>query len=164
MSGRQRCGVGILVAALLLLAPARARACISGGELVVLGLGLLIVPSETGTLVTNEGPRYVLGWSWQVPVHGDQHRLVGGVSWIADAPHAVEGRLGYRYAVGRLFGGLGVSVDGQGSAWSPELGINLLPRHGDDGSLKVHLLVRGQIAPELNQFRGVSLLVGWTAF
>ncbi len=173
MSRRRASGVaGSLAAALtvLLLAPGRARACISEGAGIALATGFLLAPSEIGTLVTSDGPRFTLGWSGQYPFPDhERHRFIFGVNWVPGGPHAVEGRFGYRYAPGRVFGGLGLALDGhgtfgQGAAWSPELGVNLVPRHWESESFKVHLLVRGELAPAFDQVRGVGVLLGWTIF
>lgn len=158
-------GGPVLVALALLVAPTQGRACLTEGEAAALVAAVIVVPSDIGTLVTSDGPRFVLGWSGQFPFpdHG-RHRAFFGASWAPGGPYAVEGRFGYRYAPGRVFGGLGLALDGRGASWAPELGVNLVPRHWEAESFKVHLLVRGQLAPALDQVRGVGLLLGWTIF
>ena len=123
-------------------------------RIVGLGLAALIAPSETGVLVTSDGPRFVLGWSWQVPVTGSfRHLVVGGLSWVPDgSDHHVEGRLGYRFAPNRLFGGLGIAgFDHAGPTWSPEIGVKIARWGNDNPATAVHLLARAEISPELNQ-------------
>ena len=116
-SGRSaRLGCLAMVAALsLAIAPARAEACASEeGEFVGIGTALLLIPSEIGTLVTAGSLRFVLGWSGQYPFpNHERHRVILGMNWIPGDPDKIEGRLGYRYAPGRMFGGLGVALDGE---------------------------------------------------
>jgi hypothetical protein len=136
----------------------------SEGYFIALGAAASIIPSETGLLVTDDGPRFVLGWSLGVPV-ADKHHIVGGFNWVPDGGrHDVEGRLGYRYAPGRAFVGFGVALDPAGPTWSPEIGFNFIPWRGidDADNAGVHLLIRAEIAPELNQVRGATVLLGWT--
>ena len=54
--------------------------------------------------------------------------------------------------------------DVDGPAWSPELGVKVARWEGDNDNAAVHLLVRAQIAPELNQVRRAGLLLGFTFF
>lgn len=123
----------------------------------------LFFPSELGVIVT-DAPHFGLGWSLQIPdPEAKEHRLVVGLNVIPDGgPHDVQGRVGYRFAPGRIFGGLGISFDHTQETWSPELGVNLVSRktYGPGGGL--HILARAEIDPELSQLRGGSLLLGWT--
>lgn len=162
-----RWGLRLACLALVSLATAAARPARASGHLppmggvYTLGIPALILPSEVGATLTAD-PHFLLGWSWQIPL-GETQRFVGGVSWLPDADgRHVQGRLGYRFAPGRVFGGLGISIDNAGVTWSPELGVNLVPIQDISKSGGVHLLLRGEIAPGLNQFRGGSLLLGWT--
>jgi hypothetical protein len=134
---------------------------------IALGTAAIIAPSETGLLVTSDGPRFVLGWSWQVPVTGSfRHLVVGGFNLVPDGgDHRFEGRLGYRFAPNRLFGGLGVAgFYGTGPSWSPEVGVKIARWDNDIPSAAVHLLARAEIAPELDRIRGASILLGFTFF
>ena len=136
-------------------------------RVVGLGIAAIIAPSETGVLVASDGPRFVLGWSWQVPVTGSfRHFVVGGFNLVPDGgDHRFEGRLGYRFAPNRLFGGLGIAgFYGTGPNWSPEIGVKIARWGNDNPATAVHLLARAEIAPELNQIRGASLLLGFTVF
>ena len=159
----------MLAAAAIALAPSAraeppASLSVPDGVLFGLGTAALIVPSETGVLVTSDGPRYVLGWSWQVPLaQSFRHLGVGGLNWVpSGGDNRVEGRLGYRFAPNRLFGGLGIAINGAGPTWSPEIGVKVLRSADDTTAAAVHLLVRAEIAPELNQVRGATVLLGWT--
>ncbi len=132
-------------------------------EVCSFAIPALFFPSELGVVVT-DAPHFGLGWSLQIPdPEAMEHRLVAGVNVLPDGgAHDVQGRIGYRFAPGRVFAGLGLSFDRTRESWSPELGVNLLSRktYGPGGGL--HLLARAEIAPALNQLRGGSLLLGWT--
>jgi hypothetical protein len=65
--------------------------------LIVIGVTALILPAEIGAAVPTDGsgPRFVLGWSWQLPFNvligegsfGERtfrHRVVAGVDWLPD--------------------------------------------------------------------------------
>ena len=171
MRRRRATGLGSMLAAAAIatLAPsAHADASafpMPDGTIVAEGIAALIAPSETGLLVTGEGPRFVLGWSWQAPVtQSYRHLVVGGLNLVPDGGnHRFEGRLGYRFAPNRLFGGLGIAgFDRAGPTWSPEIGVKIARWGNDTPATAVHLLARAEIAPELNQIRGATVLLGWT--
>ena len=157
----------MLAAAAIALAPASARADfhIDNGEVAQFVAGELLLPSETGAQVTSGGGRFVLGWSWQVPLGSDRHRVVAGVNLVPEGgPHDVGLRLGYRYADRNVLGGVGMAHDGAGFTWSLELGVRGKPlSFGLIPELLVpHVLVRGEISSALAYVRGGSLLVGWS--
>lgn len=132
-------------------------------EVLTVGAPLFLIPSEAGVRVLDGRGQFVLGWSGQLIIR-EHHHVVGGLTLDpGGGSHELEARLGYRYGgLGPLFGGFGVALDGAGLTWSPELGVNIIPAQGISKSGGVHLLVRGEIAPALNEVRAVTFLLGWT--
>lgn len=185
MNRRQR---GALVLAIWLLGatarPARASGHVVSGLdayaplLVLLVIVGAAIPSELGTATNDDlsAGRFDLGWAYQIPTHWDRHRIIGGVDHvfmpIGEVPRW-RGRIGYRYDRRYLIAGLAASIDSDGFGWSPEVGIKFLhfkdpppptshPEVPTDPSL--HLLVRANLAPALDRFRGVTVLLGWSIF
>ncbi len=176
MSARRTKGIGGLLGAALVLfsvEPAHAsghtmnalipsEADLTTQEVLTVGAPLFLIPSEVGARIIDGHGQFVLGWSGQLIIR-EHHHVVGGLTLDpGGGSHELEARLGYRYGPGPLFGGLGVALDGAGLTWSPELGVNIIPAQGISKSGGVHLLVRGEIAPALNQARAVTFLLGWT--
>jgi hypothetical protein len=126
------------------------------------------LPSETGALLDGRAAHFVVGWSWQVPVTATfRHRVVSGFNWIPGGDdHRWEGRLGYRFGSRNFFLGAGASLEHAGVTWSPEVGVRLLPGlHGDPQlDPAAHVMVRAEVAPAFDALRGVTILLGWTAF
>jgi len=121
--------------------------------------GLTLLPTDVGTLIRNDAPDFVLGWSWQFPfTANDRHRALIGVDWIPTASdHHVRARAGYCYAVGHLITGLAAAISGGDPTWSPEIGVRIgEPRHGT-----LHLLARAEVGFRVDSFQGVALLAGW---
>ncbi|HLK89071.1 MAG TPA: hypothetical protein VKZ18_04200 [Polyangia bacterium] len=136
---------------------------LTADEVLAVGAPLFLIPSEAGARIIDGRGQFVLGWSGQLPIREHHHIVLGLTLDPSGGSHEVEARVGYRYGgLAPLFGGLGAALDGAGVTWSPELGINLLPWQELSKSGGVHLLVRGEIAPALNQFRAVTFLLGWT--
>jgi len=157
--------------------PARASGHIGGTSDAYLPLYALLfilgaaAPSEIGAVVNDRGSdaRFDLGWAWQIPMPSAlRHRIIGGVDYLPTAESdRTRGRIGYRYSRQTLFAGAAAAFDHDGLSWSPEVGIKFL--HRDMGKdppvdLSLHLLVRADLAPRLNGFRGVSILLGWNLF
>jgi hypothetical protein len=169
-----------IAAALGLLVAVSTEPCLAHGPdtagAIAIGAAALLVPCDTGVAVPADGsaPRFVLGWSWQLPVsaliqeENLRHRIVLGVDWLPQVDSAWRGRAGYRYGRRTLFGGAGVGFGGAGTSLSPELGVKFLhledsePKNPIDASL--HVLARADIAPDLGGVRGATLLVGWNLF
>jgi hypothetical protein len=174
--GRWIAAVGAL---LTVLAPAAAKAdgpFAPDGKLILAVGALFVLPSEVGVAIRAadaSSARFVLGWSWQVPVSqcfGEytlHHRLLGAVDLLPNADGADwRGRFGYRYARRWAFGGVGVGVDGAGANLSPEVGVKFAHAdmgHGDDIDLSLHVLVRAEITPT-SGIRGATILLGWNLF
>jgi hypothetical protein len=169
-------GRWIVVAAGLMVAAhaSQARAC--GYEEVIvpaLAIGFL-APSDVGVALPAadpSSPRFVLGWSWQIPIGGSanltRHRLVPGADLLLGHDSASwRGRLGYRYGRRHVFAGAGVGLDGAGPNLSPELGVKF--GHGNTGDRdfdpSLHLVARTEIAPESGRVRGATILLGWNMF
>ncbi|HEY7372814.1 MAG TPA: hypothetical protein VIF57_11680 [Polyangia bacterium] len=171
----RRSSIAAAAALLATLAPAaRAHGCGDEGTAVAVLLGAVVVPSEVGFTVPTADPsvaKFVLGWSWQLPVTDSgsalpRHRIVGGVDLLPVAGGVSwRARAGYRYARSHVFGGVGVGADGAGANLSPEIGLRFMNDGSDhyiDPSL--HLLARAEIAPESGHVRGATLLFGWSLF
>lgn len=147
----------------------------------VLMLIIAAAPSDLGAEIPAHDPgdrtQFVLGWSWQVPIpvmrkgelSGSHHHFIGGFDYLPenDDGHFL-GRFGYRYGRSRLIAGLTTAFGHAGWSWAPEIGVKLV-RVGDfkpddpfDPSLR--LLVRANVAAELNRFDGVTVLLGWSIF
>jgi hypothetical protein len=147
-------------------------------ELIIIAVTAAILPAETGMAVPADGsgPRFVLGWSWQLPFNvliGEgsfrertfRHRVVAGVDWLPHPENAWRGRVGYRYGRRHVFGGAGVGVSGAGASLSPELGVKFLHAGDDEGpDLSWHLLARIDLAADSGHVRGATILVGWNVF
>ena len=78
---------GIALAICLLPAPAHASGHLGGsfddGTTIALGAVAVVVPNETGLLVSRQEPDFVLGWSWQIPFSESlRHRVIGSVAWV----------------------------------------------------------------------------------
>ena len=136
---------------------------LTADEVLTVGVPLFLIPSEVGARIIDGRGQFVLGWSGQLPIR-EHHHIIGGLTLDpSGGSHLLEARVGYRYGgLGPLFGGLGLGLDGTGLTWSPELGVNLVPFQEISKSGGVHILVRGEVAPELSQFRAVTVLLGWT--
>lgn len=166
--------VGALV--VVLASASKAKAHFDAATGLAVGAAALLAPGDVGVAVPTaetSPSRFVIGWSWQVPVagfaegHVVRHRIVPGVDLL---PHSDgvswRGRLGYRYGRRHMFAGAGVGVDGAGLNLSPELGVKFL--HGDTNNheidVSMHLLARAEIAPESGNLRGATVLLGWNVF
>jgi hypothetical protein len=108
-----------------------------------------------------------LGWSWQIPISPSfRHRIAGGVDWVpGNDQHRLRGRIGYRFGLRHLFGGLGPAFDHSGMTWSPELGLKFAHATEPDEQidLSLHIVVRADIAVGVNDVRAFSVLLGWNA-
>jgi hypothetical protein len=122
----------------------------------------LVAPAHVGADLQVAGDlptRVVVGWSYQFPLDGrlfdehSRHRVVAGGDLLIRGGVDGRGRFGYRYSTHWLFGGAGVSVTGKGPAFSPEAGVKFAP---------LHLLVRGDIEPDFQRVRGVTIALGWS--
>jgi len=139
----------------------------SGSTIAAVAAAGVVLPSETGMLFDRKA-FFVVGWSWQVPITPSfRHRIVGGLNWVpASDQHRWGGRAGYRFAARDFIAGAGIAFDHAGTTWSPEAGVRFPPhRHEDelfDPSL--HVILRADVALELNRLRGMTMLVGWTFF
>jgi hypothetical protein len=144
---------------------------------LVLGVVIaLAIPSDIGAVIPAHdagNPTFALGWSWQIPLppmvdghlYFSHHRLIGGFDYRPDGGDVnFRGRFGYRYWRGYLFGGLAGAVDHTGWSWSPEIGVKFLPWQGkiDEPGPCWHLLVRADVAPDLDAFRAVTAFFGWS--
>ena len=143
--------------------------------LLVVGL---LAPSDMGAVVSGaerDETRFALGWSWQVPIpplrNGNltatHHHLIGGFDYLAGPGEVhVQGRFGYRCTWRHAFVGLAPAVDHTGWSWSPEAGIKLAHLEPPDRDLpydlSLHLLVRGNVAPEVGALRTVAIFLGWS--
>jgi hypothetical protein len=129
------------------------------------------LPSELGADLAVGGTsrsRGVLGWSWQVPLSPrlwaveSRHRAVVDVDMLASGDSVSwRGRLGYRYARHRFFGGVGPALDAGGVTVSPELGFKFLLTSPDDhdSGFALHALVRAGL--DTSGFQTVTLTLGW---
>jgi hypothetical protein len=139
----------------------------SPATMVAVGTAAAVLPSETGVLIDRRA-YFVLGWSWQIPLTASfRHRIVTGVNWVpVSTEHRWGGRVGYRFVVSDFIAGGGVAFDRAAVTWSPELGIKLPPnRHGEEQfDPSLHVIVRGDLALELNRLRAMTVLCGWTFF
>jgi hypothetical protein len=174
--GRWIAAVGGL---LTVLAPAAAKADppafpIDENVAYAIAAAAVLLPGEVGVAVPTanaSAPRFVLGWSWQLPVsvwyddHTTHHRIVGGVDLLPRSDGADwRGRLGYRYGRRWAFGGVGVGLDGAGANLSPELGVKFAHAEPDsDIDMSLHLLARAEITPA-SGVRGTTVLLGWNFF
>jgi hypothetical protein len=165
MQTRSVVTLGVLAAGLLLARPAAASG--EYPELALVVVGALVLPSDVGTDIPATGEsraRVVVGWSYQVPLgswKGElHHRAVFGADLLFVGGFGGRGRVGYRYATQWLFAGAGVSATGDGPTWSPEVGVKFAHLvKGESQSL--HVLVRGEVAPDLQQLQGATVLLGW---
>jgi hypothetical protein len=158
----------LLTVFLCLRAPP-ARACVTGGELLLIGAVAVLTPSEvgleaaTGTEATQLAP--VIGWAYQIPIPLAQldppsrNRLAFSLEWVPGGRGAdVRARLGYRYARGPLEVGLGATTGPDHARLSPELGLRL----GGADFLGAHVRARLELAPTLLRDVRALVTVGWS--
>jgi hypothetical protein len=129
----------------------------------------VVAPAHVGVHVQPDGDlptRIVVGWSYQFPLddrlfgHHSHHRVVVGGDLLLRGGVDGRARLGYRYSTRWLFSGAGVAVTGAGPTFSPEVGVTFA--HADKGRApSLHLLVRGEIEPDFQRVRGVTMALGW---
>lgn len=138
----------------------------------LIAIGIL-APAHVGTDLPANGEstaRVVVGWSGQIPISGlgffdseAPHRIVVGGDLLFGGGTGGRARIGYRYATNWLFAGAGVSVSGGGGTWSPELGLKFAHFiRGESPSL--HVMVRGEIEPDLQRVRSATIVLGWSVF
>jgi hypothetical protein len=160
---RRLIAIAVCLAALAASGPARADAPPAdethpvAATLIV--FGILVMPSDIGFFVSNQGPDPALAWSWQIPVtESRRHRVLIGLDWIPTSKtEGARGRLGYRYANKNLIAGAALAYARGDTTWSPEIGL----RFGPERRADVHLLARAEIPVAFDGFRGVALLLGW---
>ena len=170
-----RTRMAVLVGALGLLLARQARA---DADTIIYGTLGCLLPADVGVAIPadDSAPRFVIGWTWQLPlilstrpsrglVH---HRLVPSVELLPESGGvAWRGRIGYRVDLHHAFAGAGVGVDRSGANLSPELGVkfaHLFDEPTYDIDLSMHMLARAEIAPESGHVRGVTILFGWNIF
>lgn len=162
----RRCGFAVVALVLVACVSSRAEANCALPPVLLL---VPLLPSEAGVDVSRAGDvNGVIGWSWQLALAQDpfraanRHRIVTGVDLLV-GPDGVSGRgrIGYRYALGDFFAGVGPAVDGSGVSLSPELGVKFA--HAAESHREVdaslHVLARAHIAPD--GVRGATVLLGW---
>lgn len=142
----------------------------TGTEAALIAAAIL-VPAHVGADVPAgvESPtRVVIGWSFQIPFgrqgffdrRSPHHRIVVGGDLLLRGDTGGRGRLGYRYSTHWLFAGAGMSANTAGVTWSPEIGVKFAHwSKGEPPSL--HVLVRGEIEPDLQGVRSATVLLGW---
>jgi hypothetical protein len=165
MQARSAVTLGTLAAGLLLARPAAAHG--DYGAIALIGAGALVMPAHVGADIPATDAsqaRVVVGWSYQLPLDGwkgaPHHRAVLGGDLLLGGGVNGRGRVGYRYATHWLFGGAGVAVSGAGLTLSPEVGVKFAHfTKGEPPSL--HLLVRGDIAPDFQRAHAATIVVGW---
>ena len=165
MQTRSVVTLGTLAAGLLLTRPAAAQG--DYGELALLCLAGLALPAHAGAdFPASEGAqaRGMIGWSYQLPLDSwkgeSHHRAVLGADLLLANGVGGRARIGYRYATHWLFAGAGVSATGAGPTWSPEVGVKFA--HFVKGEAQsLHLLVRGEVAPDFQRVRAATIAVGW---
>lgn len=171
--GRAR--MAMLVGALTLLVARQARA---DADTYIYGTIGCLLPADVGVAIPSDdsAPRFVIGWTWQLPLILSTHpshsllhqRLVPSVELLPEAAGvAWRGRIGYRVDVHHVFAGAGVGVDRAGANLSPEFGVkfaHLFDEPTYDIDISIHMLVRAEIAPESGHLRGATVLFGWNIF
>jgi hypothetical protein len=160
--------LGTLAATLLAARPAAADPDFD--RLISFGVLVLIAPAHVGADVSPDASaptRGVVGWSYQIPIKtpyddilNSSHGLVFGGDVLFHGGVNGRGRVGYRYTTYRLFGGAGVSVTAAGATLSPEIGVKF--GHFSDGKRpSLHVLVRGEVAPNLAKTPTATIAFGW---
>jgi hypothetical protein len=61
---------------------------------------------------------------------------------------------------------MGIAFDHGGTTWSPEVGVRFHSnRHGDEQfDPSLHVIVRADVALEVNRVRGMTMFFGWSFF
>ena len=164
--------LAILVGGSLLARPATAHAFISDGAVAALVAAGILLPAHVGADIPAGGEtptRVVVGWSVQIPFshrglfdgHSHHSRVVLGGDLLLGEGTGGRARIGYRYSTHWLFAGAGVTLNASGVTWSPELGVKFA--HFINGELpSLHLLVRGEIEPDLQRVRSAMIVLGWS--
>jgi hypothetical protein len=153
-------------------APARASGHIGGlsdsSAAAAIGIPLMLLPGEIGSLLSDKEAAFDLGWSWQMPVTSSfRHRIAGGLDWVPGShDHRFRGRIGYRFGLRHFFTGIGPAFDHSGATWSPEFGVKFAHSTKIDQQIdfSLHVVVRADIATAVDQFRALTVLFGWNAF
>ncbi len=165
-------GAAVLVAALLPAVPAYAEYHPSSSDEALFTAGAVVAvlaPGDVGVLVSGTDPsiaRFVLGWSWQLPLplhDGGRHRIVPSFDLLPQADPSWRVRVGYRYSRRYLFAGAGLDVAGSQASVAPELGAKFAHwgDHDDVISPSLHIITRAEIDPSSGDLRGVAILLGW---